>query len=522
MIPAHWADFLRSLPVPAVITDLDGATLVWNEAASTLLEWPAPHKRRSDVPDFVKGAPRWFQHLRSEVLTGETSAATLIRRRSAAGLLSLRVTAGVLPDTQGRKNCLIFTLQDVTRWRRHGNAARLTREAEDALRRSEENLRQAQKMEAVGRLAGGIAHDFNNLLTAIKGHAQFLVEDLPESESSFTDAVEIKRAVDRAAALIRQLLIFSRKEVLEPQILDLNLTVTEMHSLLRRVIREDIALQLDLGEELWPIRADSSQMEQVIMNLTVNARDAMPHGGTLNIRTRNIELHGETEMAGTTLPPGRYVHVVVRDTGFGMDRETQARIFEPFFTTKAEGEGTGLGLATVYGIVRQSGGAIMVYSEPGQGTMLKMLFPAADEEHAEQPEAPVAADPAEQACGWESVLVVEDDPGIRVLTSRALQGRGYSVLEAESGPDALRLAQEYEGPIDLVITDIVMPEMSGRRLAETMHDLHPTARILFMSGFTPEEVVRQGLLEPHAKFLEKPFNPESLARKVREVLDDTR
>jgi PAS domain S-box-containing protein len=386
---------------------------------------------------------------------------------------------------------------------------------EARLRRSEENLRQAQKMEAVGRLAGGIAHDFNNLLTAIQGHAQFLLEDLDAAIPSHADAQEIKRAADRAAALTRQLLIFSRKQVLQPTLLDVNLVVRDMEKLFRRVIREDITLETQLAPDLREIRGDPSQLEQVLMNLVVNARDAMPRGGVLTIRTRNVDFEEEADPLAT-LPPGRYVQIAVSDTGVGMDRETQARIFEPFFTTKPEGEGTGLGLATAYGIVTQNGGAIHVYSEPGRGTTFRILLPAATGVAVD------AAGPrAELSRGWEAVLVVEDDAGIRNLTSRALQGRGYSVLEAETGAEALRLAEEYDGPIDLVITDIVMPEMSGRRLAESVHSLHPSARVLFMSGFAPEEVVRQGLVDPDARLLEKPFSTEVLARTVREVLDET-
>ena len=388
------------------------------------------------------------------------------------------------------------------------------REAEAALRRSEDHLRQAQKMEGIGRLAGGIAHDFNNLLTAIQGHAQFLLEDLPADSTPHADAEEIKRAADRAAALTRQLLAFSRKQVLQPQLLDMNLVIRDMQKLLRRVIREDIELITSLDDDVWPVLADAGQMEQIVMNLAVNARDAMPGGGTLTIRTTNAALESTTGYAGLVVRPGEYVQVTVSDTGVGMDRETQTKVFEPFFTTKPEGQGTGLGLATVYGIVKQCGGTISLYSEPGRGTTFKILIPRASEQAS-------AAKPAagEMARGWEAVLIVEDDDAVRGLASKTLQDRGYSVLEAEGADEALRLAAEYDGPIDLVVTDIILPDMSGRRLAESLRSNHPGVRFLFMSGFTANDVVRQGLIEAGSEFLEKPFGPEKLSGRVREVLD---
>ncbi|MGH7505676.1 MAG: PAS domain S-box protein, partial [Longimicrobiales bacterium] len=338
------------------------------------------------------------------------------------------------------------------------------REAESALRRSEDHLRQAQKMEGIGRLAGGIAHDFNNLLTAIQGHAQFLLEDLAPESGPFADAEEIRKAADRAATLTRQLLAFSRRQVLQPQMLDLNVVIRDMHRMLRRVIREDIELITTLDDELSPVHADAGQMEQVLMNLVVNARDAMPAGGTLTIRTTNVEVQRAFGSAGLTVRPGRHVQIAVSDTGIGMDRDTQAKIFEPFFTTKPEGQGTGLGLATVYGIVKQSGGSISVYSEPGRGTSFKVLVPRAQDDGNEVG----ASEPAEMARGREAILIVEDDYALRTLASKTLQNRGYSVLEAGSGEEALGLAAEYDGPIDLVLADIIMPHMSGRRLAESL------------------------------------------------------
>jgi two-component system, cell cycle sensor histidine kinase and response regulator CckA len=417
---------------------------------------------------------------------------------------SIAVTALLDPD--GRSLGFAAIVRDLTE----------RREAEAALRRSEDHLRQAQKMEGIGRLAGGIAHDFNNLLTAIQGHAQFLLEDLPVEHPTRGDAEEIRRAADRAAALTRQLLAFSRRQVLQPQVLDLNAVIRDMNKMLRRVIREDIALVTSLAEDAWNIYADAGQIEQVLMNLVVNARDAMPSGGSLTVATRNIEIEEGYVVGGAGPHAGFHVQLTVSDTGLGMDKETQARIFEPFFTTKPEGQGTGLGLATVYGIVQQSGGHISVYSEPGRGTTFRILL-RRHIESGEHERAPIVREPAR---GWESVLVVEDDPAVRSLTRRVLQDRGYSVLEAGDGAEALRLAREYDGPIDLLVTDIVMPEMSGRKLAESVRSLHPAAKVLFMSGFTEQDVRQQGLLDPNAPFVEKPFSPERLARRVRETLGE--
>ena len=427
-----------------------------------------------------------------------------VRRDGSRFWASLAVTA--LLDPEGRGTGFALILRDLTE----------RREAEAALRRSEDHLRQAQKMEGIGRLAGGIAHDFNNLLTAIQGHAQFLMEDLPHDHPTRADAEEIRKAADRAAALTRQLLAFSRRQVLAPQVLDLNAVIRDMHKMLRRVIREDIALVTSLTEHPASIYADAGQIEQVLMNLVVNARDAMPDGGTLTISTRNVDIE-EGYVVGDAGPqPGPHIQLAVSDTGLGMDKDTQARIFEPFFTTKPEGQGTGLGLATVYGIVQQSGGHISVYSEPGRGTTFRILL-RRNAEDSGTDERPIVREPAR---GSESVLVVEDDPAVRSLTRRVLEDRGYSVLEAGDGAEALRLAEEYDGPIDLLVTDIVMPEMSGRKLAESVRSLHPAARVLFMSGFTEQDVRQQGLLEPDAPFVEKPFSPERLARRVRETLGE--
>lgn len=371
-------------------------------------------------------------------------------------------------------------------------------------------------MEAVGRLAGGVAHDFNNLLTAISGHAQILLEDLPADDPARADIEEISRAADRAADLTRQLLAFSRKQMLRPQVLDPNALIGEIQKMLRRLIGEDIELITRLAPDLGAVRADPGQLEQVIMNLAVNARDAMPTGGRLLIETRNVELGEDDARRLAPLQPGPHVVLIVSDTGAGMDESTRERIFEPFFTTKEKGKGTGLGLSTVYGIVQQSGGHIWVYSEPGQGTTFKIYLPRVDARPEAAP-APSDADGAHN--GREVVLLVEDEDAVRSLARRILEKRGYTVLTARTGPEALRIAERHDGPIHLILTDVVMPEMSGRELAERIAPTRPDARTLFMSGYTEDDVLRRGVLNEGAAFLEKPFTPSALAQKVREVLD---
>ncbi|MCR4408127.1 MAG: GAF domain-containing protein, partial [Anaerolineae bacterium] len=383
-------------------------------------------------------------------------------------------------------------------------------------KRLEEQLLQAQKMEAVGRLAGGVAHDFNNLLTAIIGYSELLLMGLGPDSPWRKDIAEIKKAADRAAALTRQLLAFSRKQMLQPQVLNLSLVVAGIEKMLRRLIGEDIELVIILDPELGLVKADPGQIDQVIMNLAVNARDAMPQGGKLTIETRNVYLDEEYAQQHLEVEPGPYVMLAVSDTGVGMDEEIKSHLFEPFFTTKEVGKGTGLGLATVYGIIKQSGGHIWVYSEPGQGTTFKIYLPVVGEE-VEPARLPPLLD--ESLHGAETILLVEDDSLVRELASRVLIQHGYLVLEAYDGEKALRICQEYRKPIHLLVTDVVMPGgMSGRQLAETLITMHPETRVLYMSGYTDDSIVYHGVLEPGTAFLQKPFTPESLARKVGEVL----
>lgn len=380
----------------------------------------------------------------------------------------------------------------------------------------EEQLRQSQKMESVGRLAGGIAHDFNNLLTVVTGYSELMLGRLGDDSPLRKDTEEIKRAGERAASLTQQLLAFSRRQVLQPKVLDLNEVVSRMEKMLRRLIGENVELRTNPGAELWSVKADPGQIEQVMVNLVVNARDAMPGGGKLVIETGNVVLDEEYSRGHLPTQPGPYVMLAISDTGVGMDEETKSRIFEPFFTTKESGKGTGLGLSTVYGIVKQSGGYIWVYSEPGKGSTFKVYFPRT-EDRAEDPHKAIS--PVEDLRGENTVLVVEDEESIRKFACAVLGGYGYPVLPAHDGEDALRVAGEYEGEISLLLTDVVMPKMGGRELYDRIREQRPAIKILFMSGYTDDAIVHHGVLDSGTAFLQKPFSPISLARKVKEVLE---
>ena len=396
----------------------------------------------------------------------------------------------------------------------------ITREKEDeaALRRSEEQLIQAQKMEAVGQLAGGLAHDFNNLVSVITGYCGFLRRDLAGDEARMSDIKEIQSAAESAASLTRQLLAFSRKQVLQPRIVNLNDSVEQLEHMLRRLIGAQIEIRTKLDPDLQLIKADPNQLDQVVMNLAVNARDAMPGGGELTLETENVLLDAEYARTHPGVHAGPHVLLCIRDNGIGMTAETQARIFEPFFTTKEPGMGTGLGLSTVYGIVRQSGGHIWVYSEEGLGTVFKLYFPVT-REAVEEPPATRIPDAALH--GTETVLVVDDSEELRPVVTRILRQYGYAVVAAASGEDATRLAGQQSGPIHLLLSDIIMPGMTGPQLARDLSRWHPNLRVLFMSGYAENAIVREGLRHPSAGFIEKPFSPETLAREVRRALDTT-
>ena len=389
--------------------------------------------------------------------------------------------------------------------------------AEEALRQTEAQLRQAQKMEAVGRLAGGVAHDFNNLLTVIRGYSELVLNRLKAGDVAHREMEEVKKAADRAAGLTGQLLAFSRRQFVTAKVLDLNAVVTNMDGMLRRLLGEDIIeLGADLESQLGSIKADPGQIEQVIMNLAVNARDAMPMGGRLTIETRNVTLDKPTQIDRVMLEAGSYVLLAIKDTGQGMSEETQAHLFEPFFTTKEKGKGTGLGLSTVYGIVKQSGGTIGIDSKPGQGTVCKIFFPRV---HDTMQDAQAASGPIPGAFGKETILVVEDDPAVRGLVHEALRLNGYEVLVARHGIEALLTGAKHMGQIHLLLTDVVMPQMSGPEVAEKLSGVRPDIKVLYMSGYPDHPVFSQGGVNRETVFLQKPFTPNVLTQKVREVLD---
>ncbi len=382
-------------------------------------------------------------------------------------------------------------------------------------RRLEEQLRQAQKMEAVGRLAGGVAHDFNNLLTIINGFSEILLAKLPDGDPRREAATAIREAGERAAGLTQQLLAFSRKAIIEPKVIDLNEVVGSIGKMLGRLLGERITLVTRLYPQLYRVKVDRGQMEQVLVNLALNGRDAMAGGGRLTIQTMNTSIQEEDEASPPDCPPGRYVELCVSDTGAGMSDEVKTRVFEPFFTTKGLGKGTGLGLATVHGIVKQSRGHVIIDSEVGRGTMFRILLPATTE--APAPAAPQGTRAA--AHRSETVLLVEDEDGVRDLARRALEMHGYTVLEAGSGTEAIRVAESHAGAIHLLVTDVVMPDTGGAALADAIRALRPEIKVLYMSGYTDDEVVRHGVEVAAGSFVQKPFTLASLARKVREALD---
>jgi two-component system, cell cycle sensor histidine kinase and response regulator CckA len=412
--------------------------------------------------------------------------------------------AAPILDDLGKTDGAVLVFRDISELRREEQAKTLL----------DEKFREASKIEAIGRLAGGVAHDFNNLLTVINGHADLLLMEKNRSDPDWESLSAIQDAGDRAARLTQQLLAFSRRSMIEPKVLDLNSLVFESAKLLRRLIGEDVSLGLSLSPDLHSIKADQGQIEQIIINLAVNSRDAMTHGGKLSISTRNVVISHHQQNDYPELAPGNFVELCVTDTGTGMSEEVKAKIFEPFFTTKGVGKGTGLGLAVVHGIVKQGGGHITVSTQIGQGTSFLLLFPSTENhvsatvEHAQLPPR-----------GLETILLVEDEELVRNIARIALDVQGYLVLSAQSTADAIRIAEEHDGRIDLLVTDVVMPDMGGRMLASVVKTQRPGIRVLYMSGYTDETVFQEGKIDSSEAFIQKPFSPLGLARKVRGILD---
>jgi PAS domain S-box-containing protein len=416
------------------------------------------------------------------------------------------VSVSLIKDSKGQPAGFRGIARDITERKR----------AEEEKATLQEELRQSQKMEAIGGLAGGIAHDFNNLLTVISGNCQLSLLELKEKDSLKGNIEEIKAAADRAASLTRQLLAFSRRQVLNMKVLDLNTIIRDLEKMLRRMIGEDIELITSLADDLGTVKTDPGWIEQVIMNLAVNARDAMPSGGKLVIETNNAELAEPYARSHVAIKPGRYVKLSVNDTGIGMAPEVKEHLFEPFFTTKKKGKGTGLGLSTVYGIVKQSGGDIWAHSKPGLGTTFNIYLPRMDDS-LEGMRNKVTRE--ELLGGGETILVVEDEEDVRRLAVRILERQGYTVLEASCGNDALVLSKERKEPIHMVLTDVVMPGMNGRQLADQLIHLHPKMKVLYMSGYTDNAVFHHGILEEGVNYIQKPFTIGGLMKKMREVLD---
>ena len=493
---------VRASPLAITTLSPDFVVTSWNPAAETMFGWSASEVVGRPLPGIGADESDDSRQRRHALASGaqRTQSYEERRLRRDGSVVDVAVAAASLADAQGRPRGMVYIFSDVTE-----------------RRRLEARLRQAQRMEAVGQLAGGVAHDFNNLLTIMQLHAEALLAELPADDPLRDDAAEIQRQSERAASLTRQLLAFSRKQLLQPRALDLNATVREVEKMLRRVIGERISLAVSLADTLSTVMADPNQVVQVLLNLAVNARDAMPDGGTLTLRTADVWLdaaYGDAH--GAVVPAGWYAMLEVSDTGMGMDRPTQQRVFEPFFTTKEPGKGTGLGLATVYGIVKQSGGYIWVYSESGLGATFKVYLPrlgspstsAIDDDELDQDRG-----------GNETVLLVEDDGELRELAREHLTQLGYSVLVASSGESALRLGAEHQGRLHLLVTDIVMPGMSGAQVAEQLRTMRPEVRVLFVSGYSDDDAVRRGLLAPRQAMLQKPFSRRALAVAVRRTLD---
>ena len=500
---ARLAGIVNSAMDAIISVDSEQKIVLFNAAAERILGCPATEAIGQSIDRFI---PQRFreQHTKHIRNFGETGV-TLRSMHSFAELTALRADSEQFPieasisqiEVAGKK---LFTviLRDITE-----------------RKQLEEQFRQSQKMEAIGRLAGGVAHDFNNMLTAIIGYSQLVQAQLDDASPLRHDIEEIEKAGHRAAGLTAQLLAFSRKQVLQPRVLDLNEVISDVDKMLRRLIGEDIDLVTIATPDLGHVKADPGQVEQILLNLALNSRDAMPRGGKLTIETANIDLDEVYATSHADVAPGPYVMLAVSDTGHGLDAETQSHIFEPFFTTKVLGKGTGLGLSTVFGIVKQSGGHVWVYSEPGHGAAFKVYFPRVDE----PADAAAPTKSVESLYGSENILVVEDDEAVRNVSRLALEKYGYTVLQAERGTQALKAFGPLATAIDLVVTDVIMAGMSGPGLVVRLQKLHPDVKVLYVSGYTEEATIHHGVLTEGIAFLQKPFTPDGLVRKVRQLLD---
>jgi PAS domain S-box-containing protein len=481
--------------------DLEGNFTSLNKSAVEVMGWSKDEALKINIKSLV--APEHLnlcRQMMQRILHEEPSQQFEISLSRKDGQKVLLETSARLIQLEGKKKGVQGIARDVTE------------------RRALENMvRQSQKLDAIGRLSAGLAHDFNNLLCVISGHTELLSERLAPEHHGAKNVAQVKKAVESASTLVRQLLAFSRKQVFYPRTLDLNTIVVETEKLLGRLISEHIEFSYSLHPALGRVRVDPVQIEQVLVNLVLNARDAMPQGGKLTIETNNVDLGEDYRSKRVNIPAGEYVVLAVSDNGSGMDEDIQNRIFEPFYTTKELGKGTGLGLATVYGIVKQSGGSIWVYSEPDQGTTFKIYLPRVDEIHSNDPSRHQLS---ENFTGTETVLLVENAEPLRALAKEFLKGSGYAVLEAENGKEAIRMVKAFGGPIQLLLTDVIMPEMGGKQLAEQLASLRPTTKVLYMSGYSDDAIVQSGISATEMVFLEKPFTRDILLRKVRRILDD--
>ena len=497
------AQLLNAVQQAVVATDPEGIVIFWNAFAENLYGWAAEEAVGKPIQELTPspflrdhGGEIGQRGVAGESWTGEY----LVQGKSGKAFPALLTTAPVR-DERGTVLGYVRVSIDLTE-----------------RRNLEEQFRQSQKMDAVGRLAGGIAHDFNNLLTVIRLNTEIIMEGFDPTDPRSEDVKQIRSAAERASSLTKQLLAFSRKQILQPRVLDMNSVVATVEPMLRRLIGDDIIIASTCAARGYVV-ADPGQLEQILVNLVVNARDAMPQGGTITIETQNVDLDETYTSEHAPVMPGRYIMLAVGDTGVGMSVDTREHAFDPFFTTKEAGKGTGLGLATVYGIVKQSGGYVWIYSEPGQGTSVKLYFPEVSAAAAFQP---AEYNPASKqaARGSETILLVEDEAAVRGLTSSILEKQGYRVLSAQHGREAMDIATKEEGKIDLVLTDVVMPGMNGRGLVERLAGIRPTMKSLYMSGYTDDDIIRRGFIEPSKSFLQKPFTSEALLQTVRKVLDE--